>query len=113
VPEVAATYDDAEVESGLTFIGLMGLADPPRPEAAEAVTKCRGAGIKVIMLTGDASRTALSVARQVGLAGQNAVVVEGPEVDRMTDAELRDRMSGAEVIFSRVTPATRCGWYRC
>ncbi|HLB25302.1 MAG TPA: cation-transporting P-type ATPase, partial [Nitrospirota bacterium] len=62
-----APYTDGSLEGGLSFAGLMGLEDPPRPEVPEAVRKCREAGIKVIMITGDASRTALSVARAVGL----------------------------------------------
>jgi sodium/potassium-transporting ATPase subunit alpha len=92
------------IESGLTFVGLMGLEDPLRPEVPEAVRKCVGAGIRVVMLTGDASRTALAVARRVGLAGEGASAVEGRELDAMSDSALRDVLLKEGVVFSRMTP---------
>lgn len=94
---------DEVLESGLIFAGLMGLLDPPRAEVAEAVRLCREAGIRAIMITGDAGRTALAVARQIGLVQGPTRVVEGPELEAMSDAELSECLRG-EVIFARMTP---------
>jgi magnesium-transporting ATPase (P-type) len=83
---------------------MIGLQDPPRQEVAEAIQKCRGAGIRIIMITGDGSRTAVAVARKIGLTGGNPAVVEGADFIEMSDAKLRSVLSGEEVIFSRMTP---------
>ncbi|MBU0967916.1 MAG: cation-transporting P-type ATPase [Proteobacteria bacterium] len=93
-----------DAEQGIVLTGLIGLADPPRPEVAEAIKKCREAGIRIIMITGDGSRTAVAIAREIGLVRAEPTVVEGTEFLRMTDAELHDVLSGEEVIFSRMTP---------
>ncbi|MEK7272105.1 MAG: HAD-IC family P-type ATPase, partial [Nitrospirota bacterium] len=73
-------------------------------EVPDAINKCQEAGIKVIMITGDASRTAVSIARQIGLVRGNPVVVEGHEMDIMTDSGLREKLSSDEIIFARMTP---------
>ncbi len=96
--------DPEVMESGLVFAGLVGIEDPPRPEVPGAIGRCREAGIRVIMITGDGSRTAVAVAREIGLVGDEPVVIEGHEVERMGDGELRDRLSGRDVIFARMTP---------
>ena len=96
--------ENSELESDMVFAGLAGLEDPPRPEAPEAIRKCHEAGIKVIMITGDASRTAVAIAREIGLVKGNPVVIEGPEFIRMSDKELRGKLSEKEVIFARMTP---------
>jgi len=72
-------------ESLLTFAGLVGLEDPPRPEVADAVRRCKQAGIRVIMITGDAGRTAAAIARQIGLTEGNPLVIEGPQLEQMPD----------------------------
>jgi sodium/potassium-transporting ATPase subunit alpha len=95
---------DLSVESDLTFAGLMGLEDPPRPEVPEAVKKCREAGIKVIMITGDASRTAAAIAKQIGLAGDNPTLIEGHEMDIKTDSSIREVLKSEEIIFARMSP---------
>ena len=92
------------VERDMTFVGLIGMEDPPRPEVPEALRKCHDAGVKVVMITGDASRTALAIAREIGLTGANPTVVEGPELSQLEDKELRERLSQKEIIFARVTP---------
>ena len=96
----------AEVESQLTFVGLIGMADPPRPEVTAAVAACRRAGIAVIMVTGDYGLTAETVARRVGIIGTGpARVVTGAELDAMDDAMLASALAGDEqVIFARVRP---------
>jgi sodium/potassium-transporting ATPase subunit alpha len=103
--EYAETQMAAEdLEAGLTFTGLAGLEDPPRPEVAEAVHRCRQAGIRVIMITGDAGRTAVAVARQVGLTESEPLVIQGPELETMTDKELKERLASNNIIFARMTP---------
>ena len=83
------------------FEGLIGLSDPVRPMAADAVKDCRMAGIRVIMITGDYPGTARSVAEEVNF--DRLDVITGPEVDKMTDVELRGRIKSAD-IFARVVP---------
>ncbi len=85
---------------GLTLLGLVGLEDPPRPEAREAISLCRAAGIQVKMITGDHRTTAVSIAERLGLRTE---AVEGPDIDRMDDATLAARVEGASV-FARVSP---------
>jgi sodium/potassium-transporting ATPase subunit alpha len=93
-----------EREADLVFLGLVGLQDPPRPEVPSAIAKCRAAGVRIIMITGDASRTAMAIARQIGLVGTGAVTVDGDEFTRLNDRELRERLGQREVLFTRMTP---------
>ncbi|MBI5049347.1 MAG: cation-transporting P-type ATPase, partial [Nitrospirae bacterium] len=93
-----------EIESNMVFAGLIGLEDPPRTEVPDALIKCRDAGIKVIMITGDSSRTAEAIAREIGLVKGNPVVIEGQDFLKMTDRELRTALREDEIIFSRMTP---------
>ena len=83
--------ENPELESDMVFAGLVGLEDPPRPEVPDAIRKCHEAGIKVIMITGDASRTAVAIAKEIGLVKGNPVVIEGNEFIRMSDKELRGK----------------------
>lgn len=94
----------SEIETDMVFIGLIGLEDPPRPEVKEAIKKCSGAGIKIIMITGDGSRTAVAIAKEIGLVKGTPVVIEGSEFVRMRDKELREKLLEKEVIFARMTP---------
>jgi sodium/potassium-transporting ATPase subunit alpha len=91
-------------EREMVFLGLIGLEDPPRPEAPEAIRKCREAGIRIMMITGDGSRTALAIAREIGLVKGKPTIVESGDFLKMSDDELRDVLSKEEVIFSRMTP---------
>jgi Ca2+-transporting ATPase len=86
---------------GWTFLGLAGLMDPPRPEAAEAIARCEQAGIQVKMITGDHKLTAEAIGRELGLTGE---VVTGAELDAMDEATLGRRIEGIGVI-ARVSPA--------
>jgi Ca2+-transporting ATPase len=89
------------VEHDLVFIGLSGMYDPPRREAKEAVAKCHSAGIRVVMITGDHPQTAEAIAREIGIA-QEAVVVTGADLEKMSDDELQRRV--AEInVYARVT----------
>jgi len=96
--------DPASLEEDLVFAGLIGLEDPPRPEVPEAIRKCHEAGIKVIMITGDGSRTAVAIAREIGLVKGDPIVIEGPEFLKMDDRELRENLSAREIIFARMAP---------
>ncbi len=95
-------------ESNLTFVGLIAMEDPPRPEAREAVSRCRRAGIRIVVVSGDHGLTALAIARQVGIAGESARVVTGGEVDAMSEAEL-DRLleEEPELVVARSNPETK------
>jgi Ca2+-transporting ATPase len=90
------------LERDLTFVGLFGMIDPPRPEVAEAVATCRAAGISPAMITGDHPLTALEIARQLGIAaGDHALT--GAELEHLTSAELRAAVAHTRV-FARVSP---------
>jgi Ca2+-transporting ATPase len=103
LPERTNGYTVGWVEQELTFLGLVAMQDPPRPEVASAVDKCRRAGIRIIMITGDYGLTAESIARRVGIVGEGARLVSGAELDAMSDADLSEALKG-EVIFARAAP---------
>lgn len=93
----------ADQEKGLTFLGLAGLEDPPRREVPDAVRRCREAGIKVIMVTGDHPRTAAAIARKIGLVLSPAPrVITGEELRRLSSAQLQLALDAPEVIFARL-----------
>jgi Ca2+-transporting ATPase len=97
------TKDTTDIECGLTFLGLVGMIDPPRPEAPAAIERCVAAGIKPVMITGDHPLTAQAVARELGLL-KSGRVVTGADLDAMPDAELaRDIETIA--VYARVSPA--------
>lgn len=85
------------------FLGLIGLADPVRPDVPQAIQECQGAGIRVIMLTGDHPETAMSIAKKIGLSLLEAKVVTGLEMNQLTDEELKIRLNTVNV-FSRMIP---------
>jgi len=91
-----------DVETGLTLLGLVGMMDPPRPDAVRAVAECRSAGIGVKMVTGDHRGTARAVARRLGMDPE-AGVLTGADLEGMDDATLRERAGPAQV-FARVSP---------
>jgi P-type Ca2+ transporter type 2C len=95
-----------EAESRLTFLGLVAMLDPPRPEVSAAVSQCTRAGIRVVMVTGDHPLTAESIARRVGIVRTaRPLVVVGSELDQWDDATLdRAVASEGELLFSRVSP---------
>lgn len=92
-----------EVEKDLTFVGFMGMIDPPRPEAKAALQVCQEAGIAVKMITGDHRDTAVAIAEQLGLAGSTEAVLVGAELEALDGAELAQRVDGVSV-FARVSP---------
>ncbi len=100
--EMSATINPATLEGGLTFLGLVGLIDPPRPEAVAAIAECRTAGIRVKMITGDHAGTAAAVARQIGLENPERVLT-GHDLDKLDDAQLALEVAGTSV-FARTSP---------
>ena len=100
--ETAEYIDPTSLESGLGFLGIVGLIDPPRPEAIEAVAECRAAGISVKMITGDHAGTAGAIARQMGLANPDRVLT-GADLDVLDDAQLALEVASVDV-FARTSP---------
>lgn len=99
----ANAFNEQDVERGLVFAGLAGMIDPPRPAVYAAVEKCRRAGIKVVMITGDHRLTAGAVAGELGLLGRESAIITGPELDALDDEQLRAQVKRVSV-FARVAP---------
>lgn len=101
------TYDNPEngvaLEESLTFVGLVGIIDPPRPEVKEAVAQARQAGIRPIMITGDHPLTALHIARELGITDANGRALTGAELNQMSDTDLQQVVEQISV-FARVSP---------
>jgi len=93
-----------DLEQGLRLLGLVAIADPPRPEVANAIASCRAAGITPVMITGDHPRTARAIAHRLGLLDDDSTeIVTGDDLDRLNDDELRDRIADVRV-FARTNP---------
>ena len=104
-PEELSQATAQTTERDLIFIGITGMYDPPRPEVKGAVSMCRKAGIRVVMITGDYQVTALSIAKQVGIVSSgDPEVITGTELADLTDEQLKDKLTVKEVIFARVNP---------
>jgi P-type Ca2+ transporter type 2C len=104
LPDTIRLDDAAAVERDLTLLGLVGMLDPPHEEVADAIARCRGAGIRVLMMTGDYGLTAESVARRVGLVtGAGLQIVNGADLDALDDTGLERALAG-DVLFARVSP---------
>ncbi len=100
LPEDVALKEEV-VESELTLLGVVGIIDPPRPEVSQAVQTAREAGIRVVMITGDAPATALAIAQRIGLPAKKAIT--GQDLNNLDDSRLDTLLSG-EVVFARTTP---------
>ena len=106
IGEVPHALVPEELENGLTFVGLLGMIDPPRPEAKAAVATCRKAGIRPVMITGDHVTTASAIARELGIMQEGDRAVTGPELDAMTDQEL-DGCVEQISVYARVSPENK------
>ena len=104
--ESASDQQPVEQEQDLLLLGLVALGDPPRSEARQAIESCRAAGIRVIMATGDHPATAAAIARQVGLANPEEQPTTGPELEKLSDSEVAERVRNCNV-FARVSPAAK------
>jgi len=103
-PAALSAYTPELIEEQMTFIGLVVMADPPRPEVAEAVAMCHKAKIRIIMITGDYGLTAESIARRIGIiVGDHPKIISGVELEKMSDELLTEALKG-EVVFARVAP---------
>ncbi len=96
-------YDMEKIESGLIFLGLIGIMDPPRPEVKDAIEICQKAGIKVKMITGDQQFTATAIGKELGITDGGIPAVNGGAIAQFSDAEM-DEAAMNSTIFSRVTP---------
>lgn len=94
---------DRQPENDLIFAGFIGMTDPPRDEAADAVAECRKAGIKVVMITGDHALTAKAIAEQTGIYNDGSLIVSGTELDNMDEKILDSKLEDISV-FARVSP---------
>ncbi len=94
---------EERAERNLVFVGLAGMIDPPRDEVKEAIRRCRQAGIKPVMITGDHKGTAVAIARQLGILNEGGLAVEGRELDRMGESGLQEKVSRIDV-YARVSP---------
>jgi Ca2+-transporting ATPase len=101
-PGESEGFNASEIERNLVFVGLVGMHDPPRAEAKEAVRHCASAGIRVVMITGDHPKTALSIANELGIATAGDRVLTGMDLEQMTDAALRQGVLNTNV-YARVT----------
>lgn len=101
IPETTAQA----TERDLIFIGITAMYDPPRPEVKGAISVCKKAGIRVVMITGDYQITALSIAKQIGIiSSQDPEIVTGEDFNNLTDEQLKEKVTKKEVIFARVNP---------
>ena len=91
------------IESNLTFVGMVGMIDPPREEAKKAVEKCKKAGIKTVMITGDHKVTAIAIAKKLGILNEESEALTGTELDKISDEELTKNIRKYSV-YARVSP---------
>ena len=104
LPIALSAYTPELIEQDMIFVGLVVMADPPRPEVADAVALCRKANIHIIMITGDYGLTAESIAKRIGIVeGEHPRIISGLDLENMSDKELEEALKD-EVIFARVAP---------
>ena len=103
ISELPATFTPATVEKDFIFLGMVGMIDPPREEAKEAVRRCKEAGIRPVMITGDHKITATAIAKSLGIIATGDCVLTGTDVEMMNDEQLKE-MAGSVAVFARVAP---------
>ena len=106
IPSLPAELSSEELENGLTLLGLVGMIDPPRPEAKVAVATCRKAGIKPVMITGDHVVTASAIATELGILGPEDRAITGAELDAMDDKQLDENVEHI-AVYARVSPENK------
>lgn len=106
IDKVPETLESQDLENGLTFMGLLGMIDPPRPEAKKAVEECLKAGIKPVMITGDHVITASAIAKALGIMKDGDLAITGAELDAMSEAELDSKITKISV-YARVSPENK------
>ncbi|MGL4452543.1 MAG: calcium-translocating P-type ATPase, PMCA-type [Sarcina sp.] len=95
---------DESIEENLVFVGLVGIIDPPRPEVKDAVLRCKMAGVKPVMITGDHRNTAYAIGKNLGIVNNESQVLTGDELEKMSDSDLKKQVENVR-IFARVSPA--------
>ena len=103
VTELPNKIDSNSIENNLTFVGLIGMIDPPREGVKDAVNTCKNAGIKTVMITGDHLETAKAIAKNLGILNDGEKAITGQELDKMTQEQLEKNIRNYSV-FARVTP---------
>lgn len=98
-----AEWSENKLEQALIFVGLVGMIDPPRKEVKEAIRKCRQAGIRTVMITGDHQATAHAIAKEIGMLRSNGITISGEELERLSEAELMRKVEEIDV-YARVSP---------
>ncbi|MGM9636731.1 MAG: cation-translocating P-type ATPase [Eubacteriales bacterium] len=106
IDEIPENPVSENLESDLCFLGLVGMVDPPRPEAKDAVKLCRMAGIKPVMITGDHVVTASAIAREIGILEEGDLAVTGSQLDAMSESEL-DATVEKIAVYARVSPENK------
>ena len=106
IPSLPAELSSEELENGLALLGLVGMIDPPRPEAKVAVATCRKAGIKPVMITGDHVVTASAIATELGILGPEDRAITGAELDAMDDKALDENVEHI-AVYARVSPENK------
>ena len=106
IPTIPSTLDSDSIESDLTFMGLLGMIDPPREEAKEALRLCKKAGIRVIMITGDHLGTATAIAQQLGILNKGELAIDGQTLGTMDDRSLAEAVHTISV-YARVSPSDK------
>jgi len=102
VDKSKTTIEHSDIETGIVFLGLAGIIDPPREEVIEAIEKCKGAGITVKMITGDHVDTARTIAKELGI-GDGVTALQGKDLEKMTDEEMQEAVMTCDV-FARTSP---------
>jgi len=106
IDDIPNELTSENLENGLTLLGLVGMIDPPRPEAKQAVAVCRQAGIKPIMITGDHIVTASAIAKELGIMVDGDLALTGKELDAMSEEELAEKVEHISV-YARVSPENK------
>ncbi len=106
VKELPEEMKSAELERNMVYVGLVGMIDPPRPEAKDAVTKCFEAGMTPVMITGDNKETAVAIATELGIMKKGVIAVTGAELDKMSDEEFEKKIDKIRV-YARVSPENK------
>jgi Ca2+-transporting ATPase len=102
-PSAPGDVSIGELENGLIFIGMLGMIDPARPEVIDAVGKCRKAGIRPVMITGDHKGTAMAIAREIGIFREGDIAITGAELEKISEDDFRHNISRYSV-YARVAP---------
>jgi potassium/sodium efflux P-type ATPase len=104
LPKALRDYTPEIIETNLTFVGLVAMMDPPRPEVAAAVAQCHKASIRIVMITGDYGLTAESIAKKIGIVtSEHPTIITGTQLKDMSDEDLKKNLK-KEVIFARMAP---------